>query len=148
MQNASSKQLSYLLSLANRLYGKQARYFSELKGELGLNQRQARGRMTVVEASALIDELSDELDAKEKQAKAEEKAAAERAAGAAARLAALAEHRAATQFKPLDPSSPTARVHVALPISVRDAVDAAAEREGVSRAEWIRTAITTALASD
>lgn len=65
--------------------------------------------------------------------------------GLAARLAALREHREATQFKPLDPSSPTVRVHVALPVSTRDAVDAAAAREGVSRAEWIRQAITTAL---
>lgn len=60
-------------------------------------------------------------------------------------LAALEEHREATQFKPLDPSSPTVRVLLPLPENLRDAVDAAAAGEGVSRSEWIRQAIAAAL---
>lgn len=65
--------------------------------------------------------------------------------GAARRLRALEEHREGTQFKPLDPDSRTVQVLLALPESLRDAVDAAAAAEGVPRAEWIRRALTLRL---
>lgn len=55
-----------------------------------------------------------------------------------ARLAALEEHRAATQFQPLDPASPTVKIEMRLPAVLRDRVDAAADAAGVSRSEWIR----------
>ena len=51
---ASQKQLAYLLSLV-----KQAGHdgFRDARGPLGLTQRQAGGKFTIGEASALIDQL-------------------------------------------------------------------------------------------
>lgn len=54
---------------------------------------------------------------------------------------ALADHRAATQFQPLDEASPTVSVLLRLPERLRDEVDAAAQAAGLSRSEAIRAAL-------
>ncbi|MEO5724297.1 MAG: hypothetical protein ABIQ39_05665 [Ilumatobacteraceae bacterium] len=51
---ASSKQLSYLLSLI-KAAGHEG--FRDARGPLALTQRQAAGKFTIGEASALIDQL-------------------------------------------------------------------------------------------
>lgn len=54
------------------------------------------------------------------------------------RIAALERHREATQFQPLDPASPTVKIEVRLPATLRDRMDAAAEAAGLTRSEWMR----------
>lgn len=56
-------------------------------------------------------------------------------------LAALEEHRAGTQFRPLDESSPTVSVLLKLPESLRDELDVAAQARGLNRSEAMRAAI-------
>lgn len=63
--------------------------------------------------------------------------------GRKARLAALERSRAATQFQPLDASSPTVLLQVKVPQTLIDRIDSA--RHGLSRSEYVRTAIETAL---
>lgn len=72
-------------------------------------------------------------------------ALAEILAPARARLAALAEHRAGTQFQPLDPASPAARLELRVPANLIAAVDRAAGAAGVTRSAWVRAAIERAL---
>jgi hypothetical protein len=57
---ATTKQVQYLLSLVQRAGHAD---FRDARGPLGLTQRQARGKFTKSEASALIDQLlaGDEL---------------------------------------------------------------------------------------
>jgi hypothetical protein len=55
---ASSKQIAYLLSLLNAAGFE----FSTARHIYGLNQRQARGKFSVSEASELIDRLVAEAD--------------------------------------------------------------------------------------
>ena len=59
----------------------------------------------------------------------------------AARVAALEEHRAGTQFQPLDESSPTVSVLLKLPEALRDELDVAAQERGLSRSAAMRAAI-------
>ena len=60
----------------------------------------------------------------------------------ARRLRALAEHRAGTQFQPLDAASPTVLVQFKAPEALRDALDKAAQARGLSRSEAAREAVT------
>lgn len=63
MTDATDKQIDYILSLWNRLNPSHtARFLSQT--DLPLSQRQKRGGMTKVEASAIIDELKAELASK------------------------------------------------------------------------------------
>lgn len=61
--------------------------------------------------------------------------------GMAARIAALEAHRAGTQFRPLDPASPTVLMQVRLPRALLERVDEAAAARGVTRSELVREAL-------
>lgn len=63
-------------------------------------------------------------------------------AARAARLAALEAHRESTQFQPLDDASPTVRVLLNLPESLRAELDVVAQKRNLSRSAAIREAIT------
>lgn len=54
-------------------------------------------------------------------------------------LEALDTHRTATQFKPIDPNSPSVRLAIRIPKGFLEQLDAAAEAAGVTRSELIRT---------
>ncbi|CDP48189.1 hypothetical protein [Propionibacterium freudenreichii] len=63
MTDATDKQIDYIVSLWNKLNpAPAARFLSQT--DIPLSQRQKRGGMTKVEASAIIDELKAELDSK------------------------------------------------------------------------------------
>lgn len=57
------------------------------------------------------------------------------------RQRALVDHRAGTQFQPLDESSPTVSVLLKLPEALRDELDVAAQERGLSRSAAMRAAI-------
>lgn len=66
-------------------------------------------------------------------------------AGRERQLAALEAHRAASQFTPLDPTSPTVLLQVRAPSALVERVDSAATVAGVTRSEWVRRALEEAL---
>lgn len=59
----------------------------------------------------------------------------------AAQLAALASNREGTQFKPLDPDSPTVRLEVRAPASLVARVAAAADARSLTRSDVVRVAL-------
>lgn len=63
--------------------------------------------------------------------------------GRLARLDALAENREATQFQPLDPSSPTILLQVRVPQSLLDRIDGA--RGSQTRSQFVRNALERSL---
>ncbi len=61
---ASQKQIDYIISLHNQVYGSSAAYLSQCH-ELSMTQRERRGGMTKAEASAHITHLKAELAKKQ-----------------------------------------------------------------------------------
>ena len=59
------------------------------------------------------------------------------------RLAALEEHREATQFQPLDATSPSTRLELRIPQALVDRIDAVRDQQ--SRSEFVRDAIEVLL---
>lgn len=54
---ASAKQISYIISLANRASGDRAAHLSQVAGVIGLSTSKASRGLSMAEASAIIDEL-------------------------------------------------------------------------------------------
>ena len=54
---ATDKQIDYLLALANRKFGTQARYLSQIRRELNLSTSKCSRGLSKAEASSLIDSL-------------------------------------------------------------------------------------------
>jgi len=65
----------------------------------------------------------------------------QRNAARAAQLKALAENREGTQFKPLDPDSPTVRLEVRAPASLVARVAAEADARSLTRSDVVRLAL-------
>lgn len=56
-QPATAKQISYIISLANKVTGDNAAYLSQVREVLGISTSQASRGLSKAEASAHIDRL-------------------------------------------------------------------------------------------
>lgn len=54
---ATTNQIDYLLALANRKFGTQAKHLSQVRRELNLSSSKCSRGLSKAEASAFIDEL-------------------------------------------------------------------------------------------
>lgn len=56
---ASPKQISYIISLANRIDGTRNSHLSQCRHTIGLSSSKAQRGLSKTEASAIIDDLRD-----------------------------------------------------------------------------------------
>lgn len=60
-ENASRKQISYIIRLANQVSGRRAAYLSQIRDVIDISSSKAGRGLSKSEASAIIDELKAQL---------------------------------------------------------------------------------------